>query len=367
MKLNRNILLLALGGSCLLPTLMAQQQPDRLPVATPKPVANANFIEVKNIQGEKLGRIRDLSVDLDSGRIIEVLVVSGEFFAIGGKTVSVPPLAFTSDATSEVYTLDVTKEVFDSAPEVDLSKWQAGGQSARIAAAYRLFGQEPYFLTPGEASDASAKYPKTEISLVERMSKINGMDLSNLQGEDFGSISSISMDIPKGRITRIVVLFADDFFKTPEAEGAVVSPDTFDVRCVVPSTVLRLNATGDGVVIDSTKLEFAKQPRLTQTEPNFNNRGTTTEEVYQGPRTAFALEQGTSEFDMELTATIKKAIREAKINARRVQIGTLDGRVTLRGSTATDADRTRIAMIAVLASRLEVVDNQMISRQPKTR
>jgi len=47
-----------------------------------------------------------------------------------------------------------------------------------------------------------------------------------------------------------------------------------------------------------------------------------------------------------------------------VQVGTVDGRVTLRGTVPSAADKARIFGIAVAATRPEHVDDQILVREP---
>ncbi len=54
-------------------------------------------VQVTNLQGESLGRIQDLTLDLSNGRVVEVLVVADQTLRTGGKTVAVPPRALIPD------------------------------------------------------------------------------------------------------------------------------------------------------------------------------------------------------------------------------------------------------------------------------
>ncbi len=76
------------------------------------------------------------------------------------------------------------------------------------------------------------------------------------------------------------------------------------------------------------------------------------------------LEQGSGYRDVDRTVQIHREIRASKVNGRNVEIGTNDGRVTLRGWVYTAEERTRIHAIAVAASRLELVDNQIDVGKP---
>ena len=61
---------------------------------------------------------------------------------------------------------------------------------------------------------------------------------------------------------------------------------------------------------------------------------------------------------------IQRNIRLARVNGRHVEVGTLHGRVTLRGWVYTADDQRRIGEIAAAAARLEIVDNQIVVGRP---
>jgi sporulation protein YlmC with PRC-barrel domain len=46
---------------------------------------------VKNYQDEKLGKVEDLAVDVESGRIVQVILSTGGFIGIGDTLSAVPP------------------------------------------------------------------------------------------------------------------------------------------------------------------------------------------------------------------------------------------------------------------------------------
>ena len=68
--------------------------------------------------------------------------------------------------------------------------------------------------------------------------------------------------------------------------------------------------------------------------------------------------------DVDRTVLINQQIRTAKINGRNVQVGTNNGRVTMRGWVYAEEDKRRIGDIAIAASRLELVDNQIVVGKP---
>lgn len=326
----------------------APGDPSPTPLGKEKAFDEFSKIQVRNFQDEHLGRIKDLGIDLVNGRIVEVLIVSDSSLDVANKIVAVPPLAFHPDMANEVYRLNISAEVFKSAPAVDLKKWEELGRSQRTAATYHLFNQEPYFLEEGAAASTTDSRPKVSLGYVERSSKILDLPVGNFQGQKFGKVWSMTMDIPKGRILNVIVL----------------APGNFKTKSIIPATALTFNATRDGLLLDDTKMEYADEPRFVFTDAAFGNDAHSKEEVYKGKRTTAALEQGNSYRDVDRTVLISKEIRAAKISARNVEIGTIDGRVTLRGWVTTADEKRRIGEIAVAASRLELVDNQITVGKP---
>jgi hypothetical protein len=305
-------------------------------------------IEIRNLQDESLGRIKDLGLDLVNGRIVEVLVVYNETFGMGGKTVAVPPGALLSDPAGRVYRLNMRTDVFKTAPTIDLKKWTDAGRSERVADAYRFFGQEPYFLEEGDAPSKTDSRPKVPLGYVERSSKVLDMPVENFQAQHFGVVWGMTYEFTKGRVLNVIV----------------VSPGNLKTKSIIPATALSFNAKRDTLLLDDSKLEFSDEPRFIFLSPSANGSPVSQEETYKGPRTSVALEQGSSYRDVDRTVRINQDLRDAKIDVRNVEVGTLNGRVTVRGWVGTADDKRRIGEIAVAASHLELVDNQVTVGQP---
>ncbi len=348
MKLKTNLLAGAMIAAGFPLAIWAQPEPTHTNFGVEKRIYDFQNIEIKNLQDESLGRITDLGIDLVNGRIVEVLVASDSTLGQGGRIVAVPPLALIPDLLNQVYRLNVSAEVFKSAPAIDLSNWVDSGRSVRIAAAYRVFGQEPYFLEEGNTASTTASRPKVVIGYVERSSRILDMPVANLQHEKFGKVWSLNLDITKGRILSVVVL----------------APGNLKTRSVIPAMALSFNSSRDGLLLDDSKIEFADEPRYVFIEPAYGQKSFSKEEPYAGPHTLVALEQGESYRDLDRTVRINRDIRSAHIDNTNVQVATINGRVTLRGWVDSEQDKQRIASIAVTDSRMELVDNQIVVGRP---
>jgi sporulation protein YlmC with PRC-barrel domain len=308
-------------------------------------------IQVKNFQDETLGRVTDLGIDLINGRIVEVLVMTDASLDAGKRIVAVPPLAFFPDVLDEVYRLNVSVEVFKSAAAIDLKNWSDAGRTDRVAATYYLFGQEPYFLETGDIASKTDQRPKVSLGYVERSSRILDMPVGNFQKQKFGKVWSLSLDIPKGRINNVIIL----------------APGNFQTKSIVPAEALSFNAERDALLLDDTKAEFRDEPRYVFTAAAFGQKAYSERESYTGPRTNVPLEQGTSYRDVDQTVRINREIRGAKIDGRNVQVGTINGRVTLRGWVPAEDDKRRVGEIAISGARLEMVDNQITVGRPVVR
>jgi hypothetical protein len=123
-------------------------------------VAKASDIvgmEVKNFQDEKLGKVENLIVDLQTGRVVQVIVSSGGFLGMGDELSSVPPAAFHYDAGQKVLHLDTTKEALTKAPHFKSSEWPNVGDPAYAGEVYHAYNVAPYFRTKPADADNSKR------------------------------------------------------------------------------------------------------------------------------------------------------------------------------------------------------------------
>lgn len=330
---------------CMVSAARADRDPDPERLGREKEIVPVKYIRVENREGERLGAIKDVVIDLGNGRIVEVLVRSGGFMGIGGRIIAVPPAAFSAGMSGKVYTLDMPASRFKAAPRIEASDWTDFGQSRRVAAAYRYFGQEPYFLEEEGKPAAGDARPKVSLGYVQRSYKLLGLPVRNAQGVLLGSVGGVSFDIPEGRVQKVTVK----------------APGFYRERSVVPAMAFRFNAVRNGLILDEAEAEFGAQPRVSHSPEGNGQPAYASEESYAGPRTATALEQGTSYRDKDRTAAIKKGIRDAKLQSSGIEVGTINGRVTLRGHVKTAQERQLAGDIAVHASRVELVDNQLIA------
>ena len=334
--------------------------------------------EVKNLQEEKLGKVDDLAVDIETGRIVEVLVSSGGLLGIGDKIVAVPPTAFTTDATGAHpnLRLDITKERLKGAATIEMSKWDEVTQTNRVMETYRYFGREPYF-----ARAQRIETDKTTIlpARLERASKVIGSTVRNEADEKVGKVDNLMVDLDAGRIVT-VVLSSGGFLGVGD-----------DLRALPPGA-FRARDKDNYLVVNASKDVLTTSPHFKATEwPNFSDP-TYSVSVYRAyrvepyfstdadntkrnvrdrdDRALTPLDQGASAADVNMTRQIRKQILDEKtfsVNARNVKVITVNGRVTLRGPVNTEEERRMIGEIAQRLAPGASVDNQLEIKRTENR
>ena len=78
---------------------------------------------VRNRQGEDLGTIEDLMIDLTDGGTRYAVVSFGGVLGVGNKLFAVPFDAFEVDTADECFVLDVDKQRLENAPGFDKDDW----------------------------------------------------------------------------------------------------------------------------------------------------------------------------------------------------------------------------------------------------
>jgi sporulation protein YlmC with PRC-barrel domain len=79
--------------------------------------------KVKNLAGEDLGKIEDIVIDLQSGRVAYGVVSFGASFMRGGKFFAIPWTSLAVDQGDKKIILNVPKETLESAEGFDKDHW----------------------------------------------------------------------------------------------------------------------------------------------------------------------------------------------------------------------------------------------------
>jgi hyperosmotically inducible protein len=100
---------------------------------------------VKNQTDEKVGKVDNLMVDLEGGRIVHVILSSGGFLGVGDDLTPMPPAAFRYTAADNTLVVNTTKDALTQAPRFKTGEWPDFGDASYSAGIYRAYQVEPYF------------------------------------------------------------------------------------------------------------------------------------------------------------------------------------------------------------------------------
>lgn len=374
---------------------------------------------VKNYQDEKLGKVDELAVDVESGRVLQVILSIGGFLGLGDTLKAVPPGALHHDVAQKVLHLDADKEKLKAAPKFEMSKWAECCDSDHLGEVYRYYDEEPAFnfIHEGEAVPGSVRNPEirrntegsrdtwdrdrasqsripaSRLGHIQKASKVMGMAVKNLQDEKLGDVENLVVDLPAGRI--VAVIISSGGFIGIGDELSAVPPSAF--RFNSDRTALQLDVSkealtqaphfksnqwpdlADPTYAESVYRAYRVQPYFSTdradarnvrdrddrspTSPDRGAADNTARNVRdRDDRTVTPLDQGNSKADVDTTAQIRKEIVAGKnmsVNARNVKVITNKGKVTLRGPVNSAEEKRLIGEIAERIARPGNVDNQL--------
>lgn len=104
--------------------------------------------DVVNAQGEDLGKIKDIMIDVPSGRVAYAVLSSGGFLGMGDKLYAIPWSALTLDAEHKCFILDVDKDRLKNAPGFDKDHWPSMADPTWASEVHSYYGQKNYWVPP---------------------------------------------------------------------------------------------------------------------------------------------------------------------------------------------------------------------------
>jgi sporulation protein YlmC with PRC-barrel domain len=127
----------------------AQPYPSLQMITTePIRVARADKIlglDVGNPQGENLGEIENLLIDMTAERIASATLAFGGWLGFGENLAPVPWDALTFTPEADRITLNMDKEKLRKAPQFAKEKWPATLERQWLANVYAYYGEKPYW------------------------------------------------------------------------------------------------------------------------------------------------------------------------------------------------------------------------------
>ncbi|MDW7732546.1 MAG: PRC-barrel domain-containing protein [Methanolobus sp.] len=125
-------------------------------MAIPK-VISASTVEgdhVENVEGEDLGKIEEIMIDLDEGAVAYAVLSFGGFLGIKDKLFAIPWKALSKNPDSHNFVLNVDKETLEKAPGFNKDAWPGTYEKdvkKFVSEISDYYGYEPYWMhNPGK-------------------------------------------------------------------------------------------------------------------------------------------------------------------------------------------------------------------------
>jgi sporulation protein YlmC with PRC-barrel domain len=103
--------------------------------------------DVYNHEDTKLGDIKELMVDVDTGKVAYAVLSFGGFLGMGDKLFAVPFNALKLNADKKYFMLNADKEKLKSAPGFDKDNWPSTADRTWGAQVHEFYGTKPYWET----------------------------------------------------------------------------------------------------------------------------------------------------------------------------------------------------------------------------
>lgn len=100
--------------------------------------------DVYNEQGEDLGDVKEIMLDMSSGRVSYAVLSFGGILGMGEKLFAVPWSALTLDTVNKRFTLNVEKARLENAPGFDNGNWPDMADQTWAKGIHDYYGTKPY-------------------------------------------------------------------------------------------------------------------------------------------------------------------------------------------------------------------------------
>lgn len=106
--------------------------------------------DVKNPQGEHLGHIKDIMINLHDGSVAYAVLSFGGFLGLGDKLFAIPWSSIRVDQKNKCCVLDISKERLEKAPGFDKDHWPKAGDTTYLTRVYEYYKARPFWAQPEE-------------------------------------------------------------------------------------------------------------------------------------------------------------------------------------------------------------------------
>ena len=365
----------------------------------PRPIVAAKATqilghEIVDGDGHRIGKVRELALDLQNGHIAEVIIGTGGFLGIREKDTAVPPAEFSWDPDAKKLTCHLDPEQLRNAPNFDIGQWSDSVKADKVRAVYRRYGITAYFIddsvpTPiptevkpaEQLTSAGMAAPMAHLGPLTRARDVIGQAVDDTQAEHLGRVENAIVDVGTGHIV-VLTVSTGDFLGMGNEVSAIPAqafhpgPDQKTLRLDTTRETLRTvphfkpdqwQAFADPERVAMIYNAYSLPPyQYSMVADN------TTQNVRERSGGSPYI-QGTSASDQAITARIHHEMMsrpDLSADAQNIRVITVNGHVTLRGPVKNRQEERAIIEIArnAVAENAKVTDHiQTIGQPPKTK
>ncbi|HZQ46910.1 MAG TPA: PRC-barrel domain-containing protein [Verrucomicrobiae bacterium] len=232
---------------------------------------------VESQTGEKLGKVKDLAIDSQSGQLDFVLVATGGVAGIGSQWKAVPPAALSpATALQKTLALDITPDRWKTAPSFSKDQIANMGGQLQMAQIYKYYGQTWSAVAQAARSGATLAPTGRETGKTAKLqlaSELIGKHVVNEQNKDVGKIDDVLVNL-----------------KNPGTTFALLKPGSFITSAdqaaksgifAVPVNAFIASAKDKNLILDVNPGEFQQAPPLNDAGWKMAMPGTAAPHIYR--------------------------------------------------------------------------------------
>ena len=156
--------------------------------------------DLKDNKNQSIGKIEDLVVDLESGRLLYGIAAIS-----GSDKVAIAPTALLPQGAGKGHVVSLAKDKVTGAPKIDASSESDLGNAAFVGQVFQYYGVPTWW----ESQNAGA------FNNVHKVSTLSGQTVKNVANADFGKIDDVIIDLQAGRIPFVILTAANASYAIP--------------------------------------------------------------------------------------------------------------------------------------------------------
>jgi sporulation protein YlmC with PRC-barrel domain len=218
--------------------------------------------EIIGSDNQKLGKLEDTVVDLQSGHILYAIVGSGGVRGAGEKKFAIAPGAFTDISGNNVH-FNGDKAKLNAAPAFtkEMENTNELGKTSFVNQVHQYFGQSAWWQGANSASAG-------EFQNVHKTSDLLNENVKNVNDEDMGKVDNMMLNLPAGRVAFVVL---------SPASNLALGNNLY----ALPPNAFSLNKDGKSLTSNISKDKLAGAPHFDKNNWTQASDPTWAAQVYQ--------------------------------------------------------------------------------------